>query len=293
MPARLSPVVAGMGLAALAGLTLCALNVLLRILATELPPFQVQFLRYFFGLLVLLPWMLRDGLAAYRPNGLRGQLWRGVVHALGLFLWFAAMPHIAFADMVAIGFTSPLFVMVGAVIFLREKMFWQRWAAGAVGFAGVLVIVAPQMTGVGGVYPLIMLASAPLFAASFLITKALTRRDRPEVIVAWQSLTVSVLSLPLALYFWEDITLRQWGLVLVCGAMGSLGHWLLTHAFKLADISTAQPIKFLDMIWAVALGFLVFAETPSSSTLLGAAVIFISTSWIARVEARRGRIKAE
>ena len=293
MPARLSPVLAGMGLAALAGLTLCSLNVLLRILATELPPFQVQFLRYFFGLLVLLPWMVRDGLAAYRPNGLRGQLWRGVVHALALYLWFAAMPHIAFADMAAISFTSPLFVMIGAVIFLRERMFWQRWAAAAFGFAGVLVVVAPQMTGAGGVYPLIMLASAPLFAASFLIAKALTRRDRPEVIVAWQSLTVSLFSLPLALYVWEEPTLRQWGIVLVCGAMGSLGHWLLTLAFKLADISTAQPVKFLDLIWAAALGFLIFAETPTSSTLLGAAVIFIATSWIARVEARRGKIRTE
>jgi drug/metabolite transporter (DMT)-like permease len=273
-------------------LTLCSLNVLLRILSTELPVFQVQFLRYFCGLLVLVPWIIRDGIAAYRPNGLRGQLWRGVVHASGLYLWFSAMPHIAFADLVAIGFTGPIFVMIGDVIFLREKMFWQRWAAALLGFTGVLFVVGPQMTGGGGHYPLIMLASAPLFAASFLITKVLTKRDSPTVIVVWQSLTVSLFTLPLALWVWEEPTLRQWGLVLVCGAMGSLGHWFLTHAFRLADISTAQPVKFLDLIWGVALGYLVFAETPSSSTLIGAAVIFVSTSWIARVEARRGRKQA-
>ena len=292
MRARLSPVLAGMGLAALAGFTLCSLNVLLRILATELPPFQVQFLRYFCGLLVLLPWVLRDGFAAYRPHGLRGQLWRGVVHAGGLYLWFAAMPHITFADLVAIGFTGPIFVMIGAVLFLNEKMFWQRWAAALIGFGGVLFIVAPQMTGEGGHYSLIMLASAPLFAASFLITKALTKRDSPTVIVVWQSLTVSLFTLPLALWVWEEPTLRQWGLVVVCGAMGSLGHWFLTHAFRLADISSAQPVKFLDMIYAVILGFLVFAEIPTSSTLIGAAVIFVSTTWIARVEARRGKRNA-
>lgn len=281
-----------MGLAALAGLTLCSLNVLLRILSTELPPFQVQFLRYFSGLLVLMPWVFRDGLAAYRPNGISGQLWRGVVHATALYMWFAAMTHITFADLVAIGFTSPIFVMIGAVIFLREPMFWQRWAAALLGFAGVLFVVGPQMSGEGGIYPLIMLASAPLFAASFLITKALTRRDSPTVIVFWQSLTVSVFTLPLAIWVWQPPTLLQWGLVLVCGAMGSLGHWFLTHAFRLADISTAQPVKFLDLIWAVSLGYIFFAEIPTSSTLIGAAVIFVSTSWIARVEARRGRKKS-
>lgn len=281
-----------MGLAALAGLTLCSLNVLLRILSTELPPFQVQFLRYFSGLLVLMPWVFRDGLAAYRPNGISGQLWRGVVHATALYMWFAAMTHITFADLVAIGFTSPIFVMIGAVIFLREPMFWQRWAAALLGFAGVLFVVGPQMSGEGGIYPLIMLASAPLFAASFLITKALTRRDSPNVIVFWQSLTVSVFTLPLAIWVWQPPTLLQWGLVLICGAMGSLGHWFLTHAFRLADISTAQPVKFLDLIWAVSLGYIFFAEIPTSSTLIGAAVIFVSTSWIARVEAQRGRKKS-
>lgn len=289
---RLNPTPAGMALAAMAGLTFCVLNVVLRILATELPPFQVQFLRYAAGLLVLAPWIFQQGLAAYRPRGLRGQLWRGLVHSTALYLWFAALPNIPFADLTAIGFTSPLFVMIGAVIFLREKMFWQRWVAGILGFAGVLVVVGPQLTGSGGHYSLMMLASAPLFAASFLITKALTKRDSPEVIVAWQSLTVALFTLPAALLVWEWPDARQWGLVLLCGMLGSFGHWMLTHAFKLADISSAQPVKFLDLIWAASLGYLVFAETPTSSTFLGALVIFISTTWIARVESRRPRSPA-
>ena len=284
---RLNPTPAGMALAAMAGLTFCVLNVLLRILATELPPFQVQFLRYASGLLVLLPWILRQGLAAYRPRGLGGQLWRGVVHAAALYLWFAALPNIPFADLTVIGFTSPLFVMIGAVIFLREQMFWQRWVAGLLGFMGVLVVLGPQLSGTGGHHSLMMLASAPLFAASFLITKALTKRDTPEVIVAWQSVTVSLFTLPMALVVWEWPDARQWGLVLVCGALGSFGHWILTHAFRLSDISSTQPVKFLDLIWAASLGYLIFAETPTSTTFLGALVIFLSTTWIARVEARR------
>ena len=285
--AALNANVRGMLLAAAAGLTFSVLNVNLRVLATELPPFQVQFLRYATGLLVLAPWIIHSGLGAYRTYAVSGQLWRGVVHASGLFCWFAALPHIPFANLTAIGFTGPIFVMLGAVAFLGEKLIWQRWVAALVGFAGVMVVVAPGLSGTGGAYSLLMLASAPMFAASFLITKAMTRRDSPEVIVAWQSLTVSLFTLPAALWAWEWLSLRQWALILLCGGLGTLGHFLLTTAFKLADISTAQPVKFLDLIWAAALGYLFFAEVPDRATLIGALVIFGATTWIARVEATR------
>ncbi|WP_421992980.1 DMT family transporter [Roseococcus sp.] len=211
------------------------------------------------------------------------------MHASGLFLWFAALPLIPFSELVAIGFTVPIFIMIGAVIWLKEAMFWQRWAAALVGFLGVLVVVWPGLAHGDNWGAIMMLASSPLFAASFLITKALARRDRPTVIVAWQSLTVSLFTLPVALWVWVAPTPGQWAIALVCGALGSLGHWFLTHAYRLADISTAQPVKFLDMIWAASLGYIFLSELPSTSTLLGAAVIFVSTTWIARVEARRGR----
>jgi uncharacterized membrane protein len=124
-----------------AGITLCGLNVVLRLLSEDLPTFQVQFMRYFMGLVAVLPWVFRDGLAAYRTRSLSGQLVRGAVHASGLFLWFAALPLIPFSELIAIGFTSPIFIMIGAVIWLKEEMFWQRWVAGLLGFLGVLVVV--------------------------------------------------------------------------------------------------------------------------------------------------------
>ncbi|MFL1461175.1 DMT family transporter [Roseococcus sp. DSY-14] len=283
----MNPALAGMGLAALAGLCFALLNTGMRVLTHDLPPFQVQFLRYALGVVPLLPWLLRAGVAPLRPNGLGGQVLRGAVHSSGLFLWFAALPHIPFAEMTAIGFTTPLFIMLGAVAFLGERMMWQRWAASLLGFCGVLVVVWPSLAGAEPTWSLVMLASSPLFAASFLITKALTRRDGPAVIVLWQSLTVAGFSLPLALWAWQAPLPWHWGMALLCGFLGTLGHWLLTSAFRLADISAAQPVKFLDLLWAAVLGWLVFAEVPERATLVGALVIFAATTWIARVEARR------
>ena len=287
--ARLPRAAQGLAYAILAGAILTSMNAVMRVLTHGMDVYQAQFLRYFMGLVVMLPLIARAGLAAYRPHGIAGQAWRGVVHTAGLTLWFTALPHIPMADLTALGFTTPIFIMIGAVLFLEERPVWQRWVAAGIGFAGVLVVVAPNMSGAGGFYNLIMLASAPLFAASFLITKALTRRDSPQVIVVWQSISVSVFSLPLALPGWAWPSAAEWGLVLVCGGMGSLGHFCMTRAFSLADISAAQPLKFLDLIWAAAWGFLVFAEVPSRTTLAGALIIFAATTWIARGEARRAR----
>jgi drug/metabolite transporter (DMT)-like permease len=208
------------------------------------------------------------------------------VHTFGLCLWFLAVPHISIADTTAIGFTGPIFIMIGAAWAFGERMRWERWVAALIGFAGVLIVVAPKQSGTGGGYSLLMLASSPVFAASFLITKALTRYERPAVIVLWQSITVTVFSLPLALLAWQAPTLLQWLGFLLCGVLGSSGHYCLTRAYVAADISATQSLKFLDLVWASLLGWLVFADTPSRSTLMGGAVIVASTLWIARREAR-------
>jgi drug/metabolite transporter (DMT)-like permease len=149
------------------------------------------------------------------------------------------------------------------------------------------------MTGDGGWYNLVMLASSPVFAASFLLTKALTRYERPSVIVMWQSITVSIFSIPMALMHWQNPTLWQWAGFFVAGILGTAGHYSLTRAFHTADISATQSLRFLDLIWAALLGWLVFSDVPSQSTWLGALVILFSTVWIARREGRRRAVQVD
>lgn len=270
-----------------AGLLFVVLNGFMRKLSLQLDPFQTQFLRYLMGLAVMLPLVFAGGAASFRPRSMGGQFTRGAVHTLGLCLWFTAIPHITLADTTAIGFTTPIFIMLGAVLLFREPMRWERWAAAGIGFGGVLIVVAPQLSGQGGVYTLVMLASAPVFAASFLITKALTRYERAVVIVVWQTITVALFSLPLALLHWRAPTLSEWGLALVCGLLGSAGHYCLTRSYATADISATQSVKFLDLVWATLLGWLMFGDHPSRTTLIGGVVICASTLWIARRETRR------
>ena len=177
--------------------------------------------------------------------------------------------------------------MLGAVLLLGERPIWERWVAAAIGFLGVMIVVAPRFQGGGGIYALMMLGSAPLFAGSFLITKALSRRDRPEVIVVWQSITVSLFSMPMAILHWTWPTLAQWALFMLCGLIGSTGHYLSNRALRATDVSATQSIKFLDLVWSALAGLWVFGDVPTATTAAGAAVIFVSTTWIARREARK------
>ena len=285
---RLDPVVRGLLWSATAGLLFTLLNTTMRVLTLELHPFQTQFLRYFCSLLVMLPLIARAGLAYYRPNNISSQFSRGAVHTVGLVMWFTALPWISVADTTAIGFTGPIFIMLGAAWFFGERMRWDRWVGAVIGFVGVLIVVAPKLSagGGGGAYTLLMLASSPVFAASFLMTKALTRSERPTVIVAWQSISITLFSLPLAVPVWQWPGATQWFAFMVCGLLGSVAHYCLTRSFSIADISATQSVKFLDLVWASLAGWLIFADIPSRSTLIGGAIICASTLWIARREAR-------
>jgi drug/metabolite transporter (DMT)-like permease len=283
-----SPTTRGLLWTSAAGLLFSMLNALLRLLTLQIDPFQTQFLRYFFGLLVLLPLILRGGLLqglnAYRPKNIRDQFSRGLAHSLGLALWFIALPNIPLADMTAIGFTGPIFIMIGAYLAFKESMRWERWLAVALGFGGVLIVVGPKLSGTGGWYHLVMLASAPVFAVSFLLTKAMTRYESPGVILVWQSITVSIITLPAALWVWQPLAAWQWAAFAVAGVIGSAGHYCLTRSFAVADISATQSAKFLDLVWSAVMGFLLFADIPSQTTIIGGVVIASATLWLARRE---------
>jgi drug/metabolite transporter (DMT)-like permease len=120
-----------------------------------------------------------------------------------------------------------------------------------------------------------------------LITKTLTRIERSEVIVLWQSIAIALFSLPMGILHWQPISGWLWAGFALSGVLGSYGHYCMARGFHIADISATQTLRFLDLVWAALLGWMVFGNVPTHTTLVGALVIFGATFWIAKREHRR------
>jgi len=271
------------------GVLFTVLNATMKKLSHDLDPWLVGFLRYLLGALVMLAPALRLGARALWPKAPRLQVVRGLFHACGMLLWFTALPMVTITELTAIGFSGPLFICLGAVLFLNERMTGARWAAVLLGFGGVVLVLKPwEGAGFAGISTgmLLMLASAPVFAGSFLVAKVLTRHERSDVMVLWQHLLVTLLLAPFALVLWAVPSPGQWVMLLLCGFLGAGGHYCMTRAFRVADISAVQSVKFLELVWAAILGFFMFGTLPAGWTVAGGMVILLSTLWLAHRESR-------
>ena len=289
----LSPNLRGILWVGLSGLLFSLLNVFTLIPAQHLNSYVMAFMRYCAGTLILMPLILRIGLHRSLRSHRKGlHISRGVIHACGMFLWFAGLPLTGLAEITALGFTGPIFVTIGAALFLGEDVRLRRWAAVLVGFGGAMIIIRPGVAeiGLGAIY---ILVSTPIFAASNLISKALARTDGAETIVIWQHLVIVFCAAPVALWFWQTPTGSDLLWFFAAGLCGTAGHICQQRGYQIAEITLLQPIGFLSLIWNTLLGFFLFSQQPDKWTFVGAAVIFASAMYISHREAvRRARVKS-
>ena len=274
------------------GLLFVAVTGTVRHLGSDLPAVQGAFLRYVIGLGFMLPFLYRTLRTRLVPRRLGLHALRGVVHAGGVILWFFAMARIPIAEVTAIGFTAPLFTTVGAVIFLGEKLRARRIAAVVAGFIGTVIILRP---GVEAIHPgaIAQLVAAPLFACSFIVAKKLTETEPGTVIVAWLSVFVTLALLPPALLVWRTPTIEELSWLTVTAACATAGHYTLTRAMQLAELTMLQPFMFLQLVWASLLGFVAFAEVPDMWTWVGATVVVAAATYIAHREALAQRSRRQ
>lgn len=276
----------GFLLALLAGVVFQCLNVTVKALVHELPPMQVAWMRWIMGIVCITPFALAAGPGAIHTRDLRLHGLRALFHSSGYALWYPAVGLIPLATTAALSFTGPLFVTVGAALFLGERVRGARWAGVLAGFAGVLVILRPGM-----VEPnpgaLLMLAAVPLIAGSNLVAKVAAGRDTPVQVVFWQTVLAAILFTPFGVWVWQEPGASQWLLALLAGFFGTLGYFLMTWAFRLLDISALQPLAFLGIVWASLFDIVVFGRTADAWTYVGAAIVVAASSVIVHRESRR------
>lgn len=289
----LPPNLRGILWVALSGLLFALLNVFTLIPAQHLNSYVMAFLRYLFGALILLPLVFRLGLyRSFHTNRAGLHISRGAIHTAGMMLWFVALPLTTLAEITALGFTGPIFVTIGAALFLGEDVRLRRWIAVLVGFAGAMIIIRPGFSAIHlGV--ICILLSTPIFSASNLMSKALASTDSANTIVIWQNLVIVICAAPVAIWFWQTPGWIDLLWFVAAGLAGTLGHLCQQRGYQLADITLLQPIGFLSLIWNTLLGYFLFFQQPDVWTFVGAAVIFSSALYISHREAvRRAKVKS-
>ena len=280
--------VKGIGWMLLSGIMFIGVTGIVRYLGGEMHPILAAFIRYAFGIVLVVPVILRVGLYGLLSTRIRLHASRGLVHGIGVMLWFYAMSRLPIAEVTALGFTTPIFTTAGAMLILGERVKNYRVAGILVGFIGALIVLRPglRIIDFGAVA---MLIAAPLFACSLLMAKVATKTESSSVIVALLSIFCTLTLLPLALVYWRTPTTEEWSLLFLTAIFATLGHYCLTRAFQSAELSALQPFSFLQLVWATLLGLVVFSEQPDLWLWLGAGVIVFSATWIGRQEVRSSR----
>ena len=280
--------VKGIGWMLLSGIMFIGVTGIVRYLGDEMHPIQAAFIRYAFGIVLVVPVILRVGLYGLLSTRIHLHASRGLVHGIGVMLWFYAMSRLPIAEVTALGFTTPIFTTAGAMLILGERVKNYRVAGILVGFIGALIVLRPglRIIDFGAVA---MLIAAPLFACSLLMAKVATKTESSSVIVALLSIFCTLTLLPLALVYWRPPTTEEWSLLFLTAIFATLGHYCLTRAFQSAELSALQPFSFLQLVWATLLGLVVFSEQPDLWLWLGAGLIVFSATWIGRQEVRSSR----
>ncbi|MDS9469771.1 DMT family transporter [Paracoccus sp. MBLB3053] len=249
-------------------------GVIVRLLAGEVHPFVIAFFRAAFGLGFLLPWILRRGdLLASPYRGMH--ILRAALKLASLLALFVAFANAPLSDVTAISFTAPLFLMLGACLFLGEGLSVVRVASVVTGFAGMLIILRPGAAGYD-VALLFALVGAVLTATIQLILKGMSGRDRPDRLVAWNLIAMVPLALILALSVWQTPSPRALALMAVQGALGAASQALVTRALSMADASFLAPLDFLRLPVIAVMAFIFFGEVSGPATWIGAGAIVLA-----------------
>ncbi|WP_246849352.1 DMT family transporter [Rubellimicrobium arenae] len=274
------------------GLLFVGMTAVVKHVGSDVPAAQSAFLRFALGLPFALPmlWpLVRSGLTR-RQAGLFAA--RGAVHTVGVICWFFAMTRIPLAEVTAMNYLNPIYVTLGASLFLGERFEARRLIAVAAALVGALVILRPGLRVVEAGH-LAMLVTALFFAVGYLIAKRLSGQVSASAVVGMLSVTVTLGLLPFAVAVWTPVGLAEVGWFLLTAILATLAHYAMTRAFAAAPVSATQPATFLQLVWSVLMGATFFAEPVDGWVILGGAIIMAAVTFITWREALARRVTAD
>ena len=253
-------------------------------LSNDLNPFTICFFRCLIGLIIVLPFIIKNKFKAIKSKNIKLQFYRSFINVISMITWFSAIGIMHLEKATALGFTTPLFTTILAVIILREVIRAHRITALFIGFLGVLIIIRPGYLPIESGTLLILIASFS-FSIVLIMVKKLSDIDSSLTIIFYHLLFMTPLTFIIAIFFWEGINFTQFFIFVLMGSAGLISHWCLAQAFKLSDTTFIMPFQFTKLIWASFIGYVIFAESPDKWTWFGGIIIFTSVIYITYREA--------
>ncbi len=261
-------------------------NVLVKYVGSDLPVIVAAFLRFALGVVFLIPMIKSVREATFTREIWSLSIARALFHSLAMSLWFYAMTRIPMAEVTAMNFMNPLYISIGAVLIFGERISPPRIAAMAIAIIGGLVILRPGFRSLDPGH-FAMIFSAMAFAGSYLLANALTKRLPATVVVFLMSAMVPIVISPFAILQWETPTLMELFLLFLTAAFATFAHYSMMRAFACAPQSVVQPVTFVQLVWAMILGMVLFGEAFDPFVILGGAMIIGAISYITWRETRR------
>ena len=237
--------------------------------------YTIGFLRFFFGFLIILPYVVTKKFNTYKTKNLKFYIIRGAFNIPVMILGFGALVYVPLEQFKAMHFLSPIIVVLLSFIIFREQIYRFRIFALIIGFIGTLIIVRPGYVDFN-IGTIMILVSLTFWSFIIILSKFVSKDDSPITMVTYQYTLMTVFAFPLAIYFWQMPSLRSLLLVFIAAASGTILHLCLGLAYKYADLSVTQPIWFTGLIFGSGIGYLVFNEIPDFWTWIGGIVVFTS-----------------
>jgi drug/metabolite transporter (DMT)-like permease len=277
----------GVALALCAVAMFTAMIAVVKWLSASFAPMQIAFFRAVCAMALCLPVVLADGgVAALRTRQPGAYVLRGLVGCGSIVTSFYGVTLMPIADWVALSFMVPLFVAAMSAPMLGERVGWRRWLAIAVGFAGILVIVPP--TGTASLRALCVgVAAQMLVAFALVLIRRMGSGERTTTIVFYYMVGLSTITAMLAPLDWRGPQGAQWAWLAAVGLIAGSAHLLITAAYRLAPASVIAPLDYTGIVWAVLIGWIVWAEPPDANLLLGAPLVIGSGLYVVINATRR------
>ncbi len=237
--------------------------------------YTIGFLRFFFGLIIIFPYLIKKKFIPYKTKNFKFYFIRGLFNLPMMILGFGALVYVPFEQFKALHFLSPIIVVLLSFIIFREKVYMYRILALVIGFIGMLIIVRPGIVDFN-IGTIMILISLTFWSLIIIVSKFVSKDDSPITMVTYQYTLMTIFALPLAIYFWQMPSLKSLIFVFIGAISGTILHLSLALSYKYAELSVTQPVWFSGLIFGSAFGFFVFNESPDVWTWIGGTVVFSS-----------------